>query len=249
MFHDVVSGSNAVPGVAGFAAGNGYDLTTGLGSVDGSVLVAGWKDALVKPAIQLSPASGTLSIPAGSAADLSLTTTVSGGFNSAIQLAVTGLPSGMTVQFDPAVVSAPGAGQSTLNFALSSAVLPGSYAVVISATGGGITQRTNVTVSVPGFTLAAGFPSAGLAKNKTVTVKMTSKVLGGFRSPIALSVSGLPTGVTATFSPQSIAAPGSGVSTLTLKRGSAGTAGSVRLTVIAVGSGVTKSALVTLTMK
>ena len=33
VFHDVTTGNNNVPGTAGFAAGTGYDLTTGLGSV------------------------------------------------------------------------------------------------------------------------------------------------------------------------------------------------------------------------
>jgi hypothetical protein len=34
VFHDIVSGNNSVPGVAGFSASPGYDLATGLGSVD-----------------------------------------------------------------------------------------------------------------------------------------------------------------------------------------------------------------------
>ena len=45
VFHDVVSGNNTVPGVAGFAAGPGYDLATGLGSVDARALVAAWSAA------------------------------------------------------------------------------------------------------------------------------------------------------------------------------------------------------------
>jgi len=42
VFHDVVSGDNSVPGVAGFSATPGYDLATGLGSVDASALVHSW---------------------------------------------------------------------------------------------------------------------------------------------------------------------------------------------------------------
>ncbi len=41
-FRDVVSGNNTVPGVTGFTAGPGYDLTTGLGSVDAKAMVFGW---------------------------------------------------------------------------------------------------------------------------------------------------------------------------------------------------------------
>jgi pseudomonalisin len=39
VFHDVTTGNNTVPGVTGFSAGPGYDLTTGLGSVDAAALV------------------------------------------------------------------------------------------------------------------------------------------------------------------------------------------------------------------
>ncbi|HVT61403.1 MAG TPA: S53 family peptidase [Thermoanaerobaculia bacterium] len=42
VFHDVVSGNNSVPGVTGFAAGAGYDLVTGLGSVNATALVDNW---------------------------------------------------------------------------------------------------------------------------------------------------------------------------------------------------------------
>jgi pseudomonalisin len=40
VFHDVRSGDNTVPGVTGFAAGTGFDLVTGLGSVNGNSLIA-----------------------------------------------------------------------------------------------------------------------------------------------------------------------------------------------------------------
>ncbi len=40
VFHDVKSGDNSVPGVAGFGAGAGYDRVTGLGSVNGNTLIA-----------------------------------------------------------------------------------------------------------------------------------------------------------------------------------------------------------------
>lgn len=43
LFHATPSGNNSVPGAAGFAAaGVEYNLATGLGSVDGALLVNGW---------------------------------------------------------------------------------------------------------------------------------------------------------------------------------------------------------------
>jgi hypothetical protein len=66
--------------------------------------------------------------------------------------------------------------------------------------------------------------------------------------PRSLSASGLPTGVTASFNPASIAAPGSGSSTLTLSAASTATTGTANVTVTASGGGVTHTATVALTV-
>jgi subtilase family serine protease len=42
VFHDIAVGDNTVPGVAGFSCTAGYDLVTGLGSVDAAALVNAW---------------------------------------------------------------------------------------------------------------------------------------------------------------------------------------------------------------
>jgi subtilase family serine protease len=41
-FHDILLGDNSVPGTDGFHCGRGYDLATGLGSVDATALVEAW---------------------------------------------------------------------------------------------------------------------------------------------------------------------------------------------------------------
>jgi len=43
VFHDVTSGSNDVPGLVGFSCGPGYDLVTGVGSIDAFALAAHWE--------------------------------------------------------------------------------------------------------------------------------------------------------------------------------------------------------------
>ncbi|HEY4364973.1 MAG TPA: protease pro-enzyme activation domain-containing protein [Bryobacteraceae bacterium] len=64
-FHDITTGNNSVPcaagtpncvqGKVGFDAGAGYDLATGLGSVDAFNLVAGWTTAAARPATVTIP--------------------------------------------------------------------------------------------------------------------------------------------------------------------------------------------------
>ena len=45
VFYDVTSGNNGVPGVPGYKAGRGYDMGTGLGSVNAANLVNAWDSA------------------------------------------------------------------------------------------------------------------------------------------------------------------------------------------------------------
>lgn len=80
IYHDVAAGTNDVPcraqsrdcagGVLGYAAGPGYDLATGLGSVDAAELAARWSSA------SFAPSTATLTLSdAGIAAEQSLTVT------------------------------------------------------------------------------------------------------------------------------------------------------------------------------
>jgi hypothetical protein len=45
IFHDITSGNNSVPGQTGYSAGSGFDLTSGLGSVDAANLASAWASA------------------------------------------------------------------------------------------------------------------------------------------------------------------------------------------------------------
>jgi hypothetical protein len=62
IFNDITQGNSDVPGLTGFPAGPGYDLATGLGSVNAANLVANWQNvtfAATTTQLQLSPVSIT----------------------------------------------------------------------------------------------------------------------------------------------------------------------------------------------
>ena len=65
---------------------------------------------------------------------------------------------------------------------------------------------------------------AGLSGTSTIT----ATIGGGFNSPISLSASGMPSGTTVTFNPQTIPAPGSGSSIMTITVGSSTPSGLIR---------------------
>lgn len=147
-FHDITTGNNSVPGQAGFNAGAGYDQATGLGSIDGSVLVGHWSDATVVPAFHATPSASSLSVTAGSNNNITLNVTVSGGFDATVAFSVTGLPSGVTAAFKPASLSAPGSGSSVLKLTASTSAKAGIYSVIVSATSGSTRQQVPVSVTI-----------------------------------------------------------------------------------------------------
>jgi hypothetical protein len=101
--------------------------------------------------------------------------------------------------------------------------------------------------TTPDFTIAASPTAVSAAQGGSVNTTVTTAVSGGFNSAVSLSVSGLPTGASATFTPTSIAAPGSGSATLKLTAGTAAT-GTYNLTVTGTGGGKTHTAAVSFTV-
>jgi hypothetical protein len=156
----------------------------------------------------------------------------------------------MTAQFLPAsVIAAPGSGATSVTFSAGSNLVPKTYLVVLTATGGGVTQTQTVTVNVPGFSLTPSALNVTVTATMRGKLKVTSVVIGGFDSSLALSVSGLPAGVTASFSPQIVARPGNGSSVITLTKVSGTANGSSHFTVSAAGASLSQSKSVGLTVK
>ena len=152
-FHDITTGSNAVVCVAGSPncngntggygvmsccnAGSGYDMATGLGSVDAAALAAVWPrliavngqfSLLLKPAtVSVTPGgTGTTSVvlsPSSSGPGTS-------GFTGTVDLTCSNLPAGVTCSFSNSSVSlTPGAAQTvTLTLSASSSAAATSVA-------------------------------------------------------------------------------------------------------------------------
>jgi subtilase family serine protease len=160
IFHDIVTGNNTVPGQTGFSATTGYDRTTGLGSVNASVLVGHWSDATATPVFQATSSASTLSVSARSSNTVTMKVAVSGGFNAGVAFSITGLPAGVTAAFEPASLAAPGSGNSMLTLAAASGVHGGVYSATISTTSGGMAQHIPLLVTVKGLSSLADHPSA-----------------------------------------------------------------------------------------
>ncbi|MFY9854497.1 MAG: S53 family peptidase [Terracidiphilus sp.] len=241
-FHDITSGTSG-----SYSAVTGYDLVTGWGSPNGQALINALAGTSATAGFSLSATAA--SVTAGSTGNSTVTETVTGGFDSAVTLSASGLPTGVTAAFSPTSIT--GAGTSTLTFTAASTAAAGSYTITVTGTpASGSTETTTLTLTVsaastPSFSLSA--TAASVKDGSTGTSTVTETVTNGFDSAVTLSASGLPTGVTAAFSPTSIT--GAGTSTLTFTAASTATAGSYTITVTGTpASGTAKTTTLTLTV-
>jgi kumamolisin len=117
-----------------------------------------------------------------------------------------------------------------------------------SPTAGLIATLAGGTSTSPAFSISASPSSVSVLQGSNGSSTITTSVSGGFNSAIALSASGQPSGVTVSFSPTSIAAPGSGTSAMTIAVASTTAVGTYSLTVTGTGGGITHTTAVSLTV-
>jgi subtilase family serine protease len=202
------------------------------------------------PSFTLTSSATSISVAAGASKTLTLTTTPNSTFNASVTLTIAGLPAGLTAQFLPAsLVASSGAEVTILTLSAAANVAALAYPITLTATGGGVTQHQVVTVNVPGFSLTPNASSVTVSSTAKGMLKVTTAALGGFNSSVALSISGLPAGITLRFSPQTLGSPGTGFSTITLSKAAGATSGTSHFTVTAKAGSFTHSAIVGLTVK
>jgi len=248
IFHDVTTGANTVPGLTGYSAGTGYDRASGLGSVDANALVTHWRDGQATAAIQLTLNKTSVTLPPSTAAPVAISVAALGKLNTAVKLTTSGLPKGVTATFSPASIAAPGTGNSNLSLTASTAVQPGSYLVEVTATAGTLTKTTQLTLNLPSLSASLNRASLSLAQGNGGVLVLTTKAAGGFDSAASISIAGLPAGVSSTFSPATLPAPGAGTVSIRLTAGSSASLAAAKLTILVSGGGITASVPLTLTI-
>jgi subtilase family serine protease len=244
-FHDITSGTSG-----SYSAVTGFDLVTGWGSPNSGLINALAGSTTQTPSFTISASPTSLSVLQGAKGTSSITTAVVDGFDAAVALSASGLPTGVTASFNPTSIAAPGSGSSVLTLTVASTAVAGTYPITVTGTGGGVTQKTTVSLTVtststPAFTLSASPTSITVARSSSGTSAIKTVVSGGFNSAISFSASGQGSGETIAFSPSSIAAPGSGTSTMTVTASRRATTGSRTITITATGGGITHSTTVT----
>jgi len=247
-FHDISSGTSG-----SFSAVSGYDLVTGWGSPNSGLISALTGSGTQNPSFSLSASPTSLSVAAGSSGTSTITSTVSNGFDSAVTLSASGLPSGVTVGFSPSSIT--GAGSSTASFTVASTATAGTYSITITGTSGSATSTATVALTVTtttqkgAFTVSVSPTSGSLDQGQSGYAVVTTSVSGGFTSAISFSATGQPSGVTVSFSPASIAAPGSGSTHMNISVSRSAKTGTYPLTVTASGGGTTHTTTLSLQVR
>jgi hypothetical protein len=155
----------------------------------------------------------------------------------------------VTASFSPTSVSS--GASSTLSFTASASAAAGNYSITITGTGSTGTHTATLTLSVTAaaandFSLSVNPPSATVTAGSGTSATVSTAVTSGSAQTVSLGASGVPSGVTASFSPSSVTAGGS--STLTISTSSSTAAGTYVLTINGAGTSATHTTSFSLTV-
>jgi hypothetical protein len=96
--------------------------------------------------VKVQPVS--LSVNQGTSASDQVLTHAGTGFDSPLTLDASNTPAGVTLDFTPSVIAAPGTGPSQVNVSVDNSVAAGKYSIKITASNGSITRAATLTLTV-----------------------------------------------------------------------------------------------------
>ncbi len=190
---------------------------------------------------------GTLSVAQGGSGSTTVAITRT-NFTGAVTMSASGLPSGVTVAFNPA--SATTGNSVTATFTASATATLGAAAITLTATSGSLVHTTSVSLTVTGttasdFTLGASPGSLSVAQGAsgTSTLAITRT---NFAGAVSFAASGLPSGVTVAFNPSTATTGNSVVATFTAS--STATLGAATVTLTGTSGSTSHTTTVALTI-
>lgn len=180
--------------------------------------------------LSLSQSSGT--VVAGGSVTTGVNLSAVNGFAGTPNLTIKGLPQGVSAAFSNTQISASHP-TSTLTLTTAGNTPSGTYPLTISTDSplGGTGKSVTYQLTVHGdFSLFLSLNAGEVMTGGSVTTEVTLTAVGGFTGTPTLSIKGLPSGVTAVFSPGQISASDP-MSTLTLTAASDTASGVYPLTI------------------
>ena len=185
------------------------------------------------PMISLSVSPSSASTSQGGSVTYQVSVTPS-DYAGTVTLSASNLPPGASYSFNPP--SGSGSFSSILTIATSSSTPPGTYTIKVKATGTGVSAQKTVKLKVlvsGTFGLSLSPPSVTVPQGGSTSVQVLSTASGGYSGTITLSLLGVPSDVTMSFTSTTITAGSSTVLNIQVSN----TAATGTYTVIVRGKG------------
>lgn len=212
----------------------------------------------VVPTYRLSASNTQLSLAVGTSITTPIVLASTHAYGGTVTLS-TSVPVGINVTLSNRTFSNIGSSTNASNgsniaaatISATSILAPGSYAVTVTATDGTLVRTDTISLLVtastvaPGFTLSPATVMAPVAQGASVPITLSLASVGAYQGTVTLSLGGMPTGVTGSFSTTTIA-NGSGSSVLTLSAASSVAVGNATVTVTATDGTLSQTSTITL---
>ncbi len=189
-----------------------------------------------QPDFDLSVNPASLDIQSAGSGSSLVSVTSLNGYSGQVSLSLSGLPNGATATFGKPSGSPPFTSTLDINTGTAN---PGTYNLVVTGTGSadGKTRSAQLTLTIQetlsDFSLALSSGSVDIQQGGSGSNTATVAPINGYNKIVSLSASGIPSGVTVSFSPQSGAPAFS--STVSISASTSAVPGSYPVTVQAQG--------------
>ncbi len=178
--------------------------------------------------ITVAPSSSALTPPGN--ATYTITVNPANGFSGTVGFTASGLPGGVSPSFNSV------GNTTTLTLSAAAGTQPGVYPITIGSTSGSLNHSMGATLVIQGtsdFSVAVSPPSQTVGPGGTAIYSVAVSESTGFSGNVSLSATGLPSGATASFSPQTLTS--SGASTFTVVTSGSTAVGLSPITITASG--------------
>ncbi|MCZ7381504.1 MAG: S8 family serine peptidase, partial [Candidatus Methanoperedens sp.] len=197
------------------------------------------------PDFSITASPGSLSIVQGTSKTSAITVGALNGFTGTVSLGLSGIPANASYSLSPASVINSGISTLTVN---AGTAMPGSYPLTITGTSGALAHNTIVTVNITvpppsDFSISVSPTSRTVTRGAGTTYAVTIARFSGFAGAVNLSVTGLPSGASATFSPNQTTGTSS---TLSITTRSTTPTGSYKLNITGTSGSLSHTTPVTL---
>lgn len=156
--------------------------------------------------ISLTASPSTLTLAQGASGTVTVTLVRGGGFADPVNVAVTGLPAGVTLSVTPAQLTGTTT-QATVTVNVGSTVQPGTYTATVTATATGIGSATaNYTLTVtatPNYALTATPATVPIGQGGSGQTTIGIQRTNFAGTPVTLTLDAPPAGITGSFNPAS----------------------------------------------